>query len=235
MMAAIPREQSALVTDDILAYPARRMRLLPSQEERRRILVRDGVALVLVALIHILFFLALVISLEQVRERQGRRGPIEQFLDLSLLRQPRATPLNLTKPEDNEQNDVSAKPLTVIPPKPPVLEQQPVPPTAQSGDILNSIGRAIACGAGDFEYLTRQQQERCLHEPWQGVQLPNGTIVLLGPPRLAAPGPLQLSGAEALQRQSLTAPNCPIMVNTPCLADMFNGGGQLAPGIPDPH
>lgn len=224
-----------MVTDDILAYPARRMRLLPSQEERRRILVRDGVALVLVALIHILFFLALVISLEQVRERQGRRGPIEQFLDLSLLRQPRATPLNLTKPEDNEQNDVSAKPLTVIPPKPPVLEQQPVPPTAQSGDILNSIGRAIACGAGDFEYLTRQQQERCLHEPWQGVQLPNGTIVLLGPPRLAAPGPLQLSGAEALQRQSLTAPNCPIMVNTPCLADMFNGGGQLAPGIPDPH
>jgi hypothetical protein len=38
-----------------------------------------------------------------------------------------------------------------------------------------------------------------------------------------------------LQRQSQTAPNCPIMVNTPCLADMFNGGGQLAPGIPDPH
>jgi hypothetical protein len=222
-----------LVTDDILAYPARRMRLLPSEEERRRIIVRDGVAMVLVALIHLLMFLALVISLQQAR--QGHRGPIEQFLDLSLLRQPRATPLNLSKPEDNEDNDISAKPLTVIPPKPPVLEQQPTPPAAQPGDILNSIGRAIACGAGDFEYLTRQQQERCLREPWQGVQLPNGAIVLLGPPRLAAPGPLQLSGAEALQRQSQTAPNCPIMVNTPCLADMFNGGGQLAPGIPDPH
>ena len=223
------------MTDDFLAYPARRMRLLPSQEERRRILVRDGFALMVVALIHILMFLALVISLEQVRERQGRRGPIEQFLDLSLLRQPRATPLNLTKPEDNEQDDISAKPLTIIPPKPPVLEQQQQALPAPPGDILNSIGRAIACGAGDFEYLTRTQQERCLHEPWQGVQLPNGTIVLLGPPRMAAPGPLQMSGAEALQRQSQTAPNCPIMVNTPCLADMFNGGGQLAPGIPDPH
>ena len=224
------------MTDDFLAYPARWMRLPPSEEERRRILVRDGVALVLVALIHILILLGLVISLEQARQRQGRRGPIEQMLDLSLLRQPRPTPLNLAKPEDNEQNDISAKPLTIIPPKPPVLElQQEAPPAAQPGDILNSIGRAIACGAGDFEYLTRQQQERCLHEPWQGLQLPNGTIVLLGPPRLAAPGPLQMTGADALQNQSRTAPNCPIMVNTPCLADMFNGGGQLAPGIPNPH
>jgi hypothetical protein len=224
-----------LVTDDFLAYPARRMRLLPSDEERRRILVRDGLAILLVALIHILIFLGLVISLEQARERQGRRGPIEQFLDLSLLRQPRATPLNLTQPQDNEQNDVSAKPLTVITPKPPVLELQPPPSTVQPGDILGSVGRAIACGAGNFEYLTKQQQERCLHEPWQGVQLPNGTIVLLAPPREAAPGPLQMTGAEALRRQSQTAPNCPIMLAGPCLADMFNGGGELAPGIPDPH
>jgi hypothetical protein len=223
-----------LVTNDILASPAWRMRLPPSQEERRRIMMRDGVALVLVALIHILLFMALVISLQQARDRQGR-GPIEQFLDLSLLRQPRTVPLTLAPPEDNEQNDVSAKPLTVIPPKPPVLEPPAAPPAAQPGDILNSIGRAIACGAGDFEYLTRQQQERCLHEPWQGVQMPNGTIVLLGPPRLAAPGPLQLSGAEALQHQAQQAPNCPIMLSGPCLADMFNGGGELAPGIPDPH
>jgi hypothetical protein len=224
-----------LVTDNFLAYPSRRMRLLPSEAERRRILVRDGFALVVVALVHILIFFGLVISLEQVRERQGRRGPIEQFLDLSLLRQPRATPLNLAQPEDNEQNDVSAKPLTVIPPKPPVIEQQPSPPVAEPGDVLNSIGRAIACGAGNFEYLTKQQQARCLREPWQGVQMPNGTIVLLAPPREAAPGPLEMTGAEALQRQSQTAPNCPIMLNTPCLADMFNGGAQLAPGIPDPH
>ncbi len=222
------------MTDDFLAYPARRMRLLPSDEERRRILVRDGLAILLVALIHILIFLGLVISLEQARERQGRRGPIEQFLDLSLLRQPRATPLNLTQPQDNEQNDVSAKPLTVITPKPPVLELQPPPSTVQPGDILGSVGRAIACGAGNFEYLTRQQQERCLHEPWQGVQLPNGTIVLLAPPpNMATPGPLQMTGAEALRRQSQTAPNCPIMVNTPCLADMFDNGG--APGVPGPN
>jgi len=223
------------VTDDFLAYPARRMRLLPNEAERRRRLLRDGVALLVVLLVHIVIFFSLVISLEEARERQGRRGPIEQFLDLSLLRQPRATPLNLAQPDDNEQNDVSAKPLTVIPPKPPVIEQQAAPPVAQPGDILNSIGRAIACGAGNFEYLTRQQQARCLHEPWQGVEMPNGNIVLLAPPRQAAPGPLEMTGAEALQRQSQTAPNCPIMLNTPCLADMFNGGGQLAPGIPDPH
>jgi hypothetical protein len=151
------------------------------------------------------------------------------------LRQNHTAPPNLIPPEPNdEERDTAAKPLTVIPPKPPVLEQQQ-PPAAQPGDILNAIGQALACGASNFEYLTPRQQARCLHQPWQGLQLPNGTIVLAAPPRLDAPGPLQLTGAEALQHQSQTAPNCPIMLNTPCLADMFNGGGQLAPGVPDPH
>ena len=51
------------MTNDILAYPARRMRLLPSEAERRRILVRDGIAWVLVYSIHLLIFLGLVILL----------------------------------------------------------------------------------------------------------------------------------------------------------------------------
>lgn len=225
------------MTNDILAYPARRMRLLPSEAERRRILLRDGIAWVLVGLIHLLIFLGLVISLEEARVRPGSRSGVETIFDLSLMRQNRILPLNLAPPVPNEdQRDISAKPLTVIPPKTPVIEVAPTaPPAPTPGDVLNSVGQYLACSAGIFEYLNRQQQARCLHQPWQGLQLPNGTIVLLPPSLQAAPGPLQMTGAEGLQRRSQTAPDCPIMVNTPCLSGMFNGGGQIAPGIPDPH
>jgi hypothetical protein len=225
-----------LLTDDFLAYPDRLMRRPLSEAERRRVLMRDTVAWVLVGLIHILLFLGLVISLQQARERQGRRGAIEHILDLSLLRQNRAIPLNISPPEPDEQRDISAKPLTVQPPKAPVIvEEPPAPASPPAGDVLGSIGQFLACSAGTFEYLNPQQQARCLHQPWQGLELPNGTIVMLPMQRQAAPG-LEVTGAESLRRQAQTAPNCPIMLNTPCLADMFSGGGaQIAPGIPDPH
>jgi hypothetical protein len=65
------------------------------------------------------------------------------------------------------------------------------------------------------------------------LELPNGVIVLEPMQRLASPG-LEVTGADALRHQAQTAPACPVMLNTPCLADMFNGGG-LAPGLPEPH
>ena len=207
-----------------------------SPAERRRLLMRDSFAWALVTLIHLLMFFALVISLQQSRQREGRRGSVETLFDLSLLRPNRAVPLNLIPPEpDLDQRDISAKPLTVIPPKTPVIDVAPRPNTTTPGDVLNSIGQFLACGASIFEYLTPQQQARCLHQPWHGLELPNGDIVLAAPPTLASPGPMQFTGAEGLRRRSQQAPNCPMMLNTPCLADMFNGGSQLAPGIPDPH
>ncbi len=211
-----------MLTDDILPYPAWRMRFVPSEAERRRIWLRDSIAWVLVALIHLVIFLILVVSLQQARDRQGRRTPIESILDLSLLKQNKATPLDVTKPEDNERDDVSAKPLTIMPPKPPIIEQER-PESAPPGDVLNSIGQALACGANSFEYLTPQQQARCLRQPWHGVIMPNGTIVLDAPNHSAVPGPLDMTGADSLRHQAQTAPNCPMMLNTPCLADMFNG------------
>ena len=214
-----------MVIDDTLIYPARRGRRPLSEAERRRILARDGFAWALVALIHILMFFALVISLQQSRERQGRRGSVEQIFDLSMFRQNRTVPLNYAPPEPDVDRDISAKPLTVIPPKTPVIEVAPPPASNTPGDVLNSVGQYLACGASIFEYLTTQQQARCLQQPWQGVIMPNGAIVLLGPPQATAPGPMQFTGAEAQRRQSQQAPNCPMMLNTPCLADMFNGVG----------
>jgi hypothetical protein len=100
---------------------------------------------------------------------------------------------------------------------------------------LNSVGEFLACGASNFEYLNPVQQARCPRQPWQGLQLPNGTIVLNPLPRAIVQAQPQLTGAEALNRQMRTNSGCPIMLNTPCLQDMFTGNNSVAPGIPDPH
>jgi hypothetical protein len=92
----------------------------------------------------------------------------------------------------------------------------------------------LACGASNFENLNRAQQARCRHQPWQGVILPNGTIVL-DAPQHAPPPQIQMSGADALRQQMQTSSGCPIMSNMPCLEDMFTGNNSRAPGIPAPN
>jgi hypothetical protein len=225
-----------LVTGDILAYPLSRARYR-SSEERRRLLIRDAIAWSIVAAIHLLALMTLVISLQQNTERLGRRSGVETVLDLTLLRRNNAPPLAVIQPEfkNNESDrDISAKPLTVIPPMPVI----PIaPPEPSLGDILGQVGRFLACGASSFEYLNPSQQAHCPRQPWQGLELPNGVIVLnpLPRPLLQTDAQPSFTGAEALNRQMRQNSGCPIMLNTPCLQDMFSGNNSVAPGIPDPH
>jgi hypothetical protein len=222
----------SLVIDDFLAHPLSRPRFL-SREERRRILIRDLFSWTIVALIHLLFFMTLVISLQQNNQRLGRRGAIETMLDLTLLHRNNAPPLTIIKPdvENNRDNDLSAKPLTIIPPVPVIPKIEPAAPAP--GDVLNGIGEFLACGASSFEYLNPAQQARCPRQPWQGLQLPNGNIVLLPAPRaIIQQQQQQFTGAEAMNRQMQTNSGCPILLNTPCLQDMFSGDNSRAPGIP---
>jgi hypothetical protein len=224
-----------LVTDDFLAFPGSRARFLPSDEERRRLLIRDALSWVVVAIIHLLFLSILVISLRQNTERLGHRGAIESILDLSLLHRNNAPAVDLIRPDlQNNDRDISAKPLTVIPPTPPVIEMAPAAPTP--GDILGGVGRFLACGASQFEYLNPAQQARCLRQPWQALEMPNGSLVLSAVPKLVIQEtPSQFAGADTVRRQYQTNSGCPILVNTPCLSDMFTGDNSRAPGIPDPH
>jgi hypothetical protein len=223
-----------LVTGDILAYPLSRARFR-SSEERRRLLIRDTVAWAIVVLIHIVALSSLVISLRQNYERLGRRSGVETILDLTLLHRNNAPPLALIQPDiQNEKDkDISAKPLTIIP-EPPVIAI--APPAPSVGDLLGAVGQFLACGASSFEYLNPAQQARCPRQPWQGVQLPNGIIVLnpLPQPLIQTAQP-SFTGAEALNRQMRQNSGCPIMINMPCLQDMFTGNNSIAPGIPDPH
>ena len=224
-----------MVTHDVLFAPAgvRRRR---SDAERRRLLIRDLVSWALVLLIHLIIFFSLVISLEQVRERRGTKGAVETILDLSLLHRNNAPLVNVTRPDTEKQDrDISAKPLTVIPPvplAPPVIEEQKPTP----GDILGNVGRFLACGASSFEYLNPAQQARCTRQPWQALELPNGTLVLNTLPRLMIQdtGQPDNSGAAAARRQAQN-PGCGFLVNTPCLDDVISGNRNVAPGIPAPN
>jgi hypothetical protein len=222
-----------LVTDDILVYPPFRVRLRLSEAERRRLWLRDTVAWAIVALLHIIFLLALLISLQQNLDRVGHRSAVETILDLSLLNRSNAPRVDVIRPEDSKEPDLSAKPLTVIP-KPPVIEQQQENQPAAPGDVLKSIGQALACGASNFEYLNKAQQARCPRQPWMAARRPDGTIVLDAPAR-TAPVQLQMTGADQLRKQAQTENPCPIMLNTPCLhqsPNLFDSSkGGLLPGI----
>lgn len=228
-------DDAPLVTNDVLAFAPLAVRRLPSDEERRRLLIRDLVSWALVILIHLIIFFALVISLQQVRERRGTRGAVETMLDLSLLHRNNAPLVNVSRPDTEKQDrDISAKPLTVIPPVPlpPVIEEtKPTP-----GDILGNVGRFLACGASSFEYLNPAQQARCTRQPWQALELPNGTLVLNTLPRLMIQdtGLPDNSGAAAVRQQAQTS-RCSLLVNTPCLDDVFSGNRNVAPGIPAPN
>ena len=221
-----------MATDDILALPGFRVRFAPSKADRRRLLIRDSISWMLVAIIHIAFFLVLVVSLQQNRDRLGRRSAIETILDLSLLNQSTKPRVNLSRP-DEVTPDISAMPLTIQPPKliVPVIPPSPDAP-ATPGDVLKSVGQALACGANNFEYLNKAQQARCTHTPWQGLQLPNGAIVLLAPRAAPPQARVNLSGADEVAHEAQTSSGCPIMLNTPCLQDMFTGNNSRNPGTP---
>lgn len=120
--------------------------------------------------------------------------------------------------------EVNSAPVPVPPPP----EEMPVPqPQAggqqQKGDLLGAIGREIACSPGHFENLTDAERMRCARMPWQGAQLPDGTLVLNRPQgfnRFAPPPKeeFRISGADE-QRLRMQRPQtgCPQTLNMPCV------------------
>jgi hypothetical protein len=221
----------SLVTDD-LAYPDFRMHIALSDAERRRLVVRDAFAWIIVAILHLIFFFALVISMQQRQDRIGPpRSMVETILDLSRFNN-KANREDILNRQESKEPDLSAKPLSIIP-KPPVLPEvqgAPAPP----GDVLKSIGEALACGASNFEYLNKAQQARCPRQPWMAARRPDGTIVLDALPK-GPPQALQMTGADLLRKQAQTENPCPIMLTRPCLhptPNLFDSSrGGVLPGI----
>lgn len=108
-------------------------------------------------------------------------------------------------------------PITITPPPPVQVEPEGA---ARPGDVLGAVGRDIGCGANSFEYLTSSEQLHCRRIPWHGVMLPNGSIVLDSPQlrsQFAPPPEQRLTGAEARRQEIDRAPDCPLILNLPCM------------------
>jgi len=199
-------------------------RVIRPPEDAQRTNRKRLISWLLVALVHG-FFIALLTANFIKQEKVGEKGPIETFFDLSVMHNPSlAPPVTMIKPEVENANppEVSTAPITIPKVKP--VPPEEVPPAASPpGDVLKSIGEALACGASNFENLTEAQRARCRHQPWIARQLPNGNIVMDMPPQPAQPPEIHMSGADAQRHEMQTSPGCPIMLQTPCVDDILHG------------
>jgi hypothetical protein len=227
-----------------LAHPFLRPGNTPlGREDQRRQALSRTTSTVLVAALHILFFLFFVFAVHPFDMRT--RPIIETILTLPLAgnNMPRKEEVN-PQIETKAPPRILSAPITI--PKPPPVKplekpkdgEENAPPT----DVLGAVGRELACSAGSWEHLTSAERERCGYGrsggyPWKGARLPNGSIVMIPRsvlPRLADAPPdtgfAVNSGADRIQSDVqrgviLGQGGCPILQNTPCM--------HVTPGMRD--
>lgn len=183
----------------------------------------------LVALVHLLFLIFLTLAQNHAHDRH--RAMIETILFLPASTGNNAPNLHIVHPESpaGTSPEILTAPITITPPPP--TENQPK--AATPGDVLRAVGQALACGAGSYENLNPGERANCRREPWMGRRAPNGVVLLdrgAGLPQVPPAQPnFRLSGSEAIRRdlQQGGPSACPILQNTPCLADFLHG----EPGI----
>lgn len=149
---------------------------LRAGEEARTRLIKRTVAGTLVALLHVLIFLLLVTTV--VNRVEYHPKEVELLLpplpETSKERTPPVVPQPIQLPD--------ARPLPSIPHTITIpQEKEPPPPPPQTrtdSDIMQAIGKELACGAGPWEHLTQAQREACKRNPWKFKKNAKGVIVL---------------------------------------------------------
>ena len=144
-------------------------RLRAAALERERMLKRLGAGAAVI-LVHILIVMTLLTA--------GQLGIFRERKEHEVM-------LLLPPPP---QNRVNVRPVVpVIPLVSPKLEELPrstitvpVPKTQEKtqGDVLEAIGKELACGAGPYEHLSQQEREACKRQPWKFKKNAKGVIVL---------------------------------------------------------
>ena len=147
------------------AHPLRLIR----EDDRERYLKR-GAAWLAVALVHVLFVMA-ILTAGHIRQL-ARVQPHEVFFIIP--------PLN-TKVEQLPKVEVT--PAVRLSPLPQRLNRsrcrhQAADPAATQGDVMQAIGKELACGAGPYEHLTQAQRELCRRQPWRFKKNAHGVIVM---------------------------------------------------------
>lgn len=186
---------------------------------------RRATAWVVVAVIHITFLSIFMISqtLPQLFRHAGSETLILLPQAAGNANAPARPVLEPPTPYHGS-TEVLPAPITITPPP---IHIVPESTPSSPGDILGAVGREIGCGANSFEYLTPSEQLRCHRIPWHGVMLPNGNIVLDSPQlrsRFAPPPEEKISGADAQRRDIGRAPDCPLMLNLPCMNSFVHQG-----------
>lgn len=201
------RRNTRLTSQDSLAEPPRvlmaDLHLQVGEAQRERFLKRSGAGIAVV-LVHILFLLALLTA-----NHIGsfvRSTPKETILILPPLQHPdksRPALPYVTLPEE--------RPVNI----PPTISITPPPPSSSTSknpaDVMKEIGKALACGAGSYEYLSQSERETCKRQPWHYKKNNKGIIVLDPTP---PPPPEQITGIDAQSHIQSTTDPCVAAGNT---------------------
>jgi hypothetical protein len=176
-------------------------RLRASGAERERFIKRLGAGAA-VALVHLLFLLILLTA-SRVGEVARKPEPREVLLLLPPLSS-QTRPIRPTTPLPQSRPETTPPSVTITLPPPPTTTQKP-------GDVMQAIGKELACGAGSYENLTQAQREACKRQPWRFKKNAKGVIVL---DALPPPPPASLSGAEEETHIQQTTDPCVAAGNT---------------------
>ena len=189
---------------------------------RRRQNIRRGLAAAAVAAVHVLALLLIMVGNEVPLIQRIRETIPEAItwipMPKKVVQPHRVEPAPV---EVQEPLPVLTAPITV----PPIHSRPMAQP--QTDGILG-VGRALACGAGNYENLPPSVRDQCRRHPWAFVKKPDGTIVLEAPPK-----PVDVpTTADIMRHEQETAPPCPVLQNVPCLGKVMHGDGIGGPSRP---
>jgi hypothetical protein len=195
---ALASQDSALYTTHALTT-----RLRASEAERERALKRLGAGIAVV-LVHVLF-LALLLAASRFTE-VTHKSPQEVLLLLPPL-QPKTSRPALPPVILPVERPVNIPPTIAITPPPPAATP------AKPSDIMQAIGKELACGAGPWEHLTQAEREVCKRQPWHWKKNAKGVMVL-DVPSATPPPEDTITGIDAVTEGIKTSDPCLAAGNT---------------------
>lgn len=142
-----------------------------AEAERERMLKRVGAGIA-VALVHV-FILAALLTAGHFGILRPKAQPKEMTLLLPALQQKTREVLPPTPlPLPDARPTVQLPPTITLPPPKPDTTTRP------STDVMQAIGKELACGAGSYEHLSQSDREECKRHPWKYKKNAKGVIVL---------------------------------------------------------
>ncbi len=169
-----------------------------NEAERERYLKRAGAG-VAVLLLHVLFLLLVLLTAGHFTAVSTGRSRRKCSCCSSAAASPYKQPVGAAADPDVIPKEIEAPPHTITAPQQKTQEHAP-------GDVMEAIGKELACGAGPYEHLSQAEREACKRQPWKFKKTAKGVIVLDTVDKPPAADPT--SGADEELRMQQTADPC---------------------------